>query len=169
MRFAEVLSRVNGVSTPIFGVSWNPPTADVTVAAAFIAFVEVRRVLFSSYTSEVPEQCVTSVIDIRDHITGLIAAGGIGPQLTGPLRVARRYCVRFLERVGANEDPSDARAARRRLFHDPRWSMHDYWFGEALGELRAGVGMQAAIIAASYGLDVEDDLASVLPEPDDAN
>lgn len=31
--------------------------------------------------------------------------------------------------------------------------------GEALGELRAGVGFQVAIIAASYGLDVEDDLA----------
>ena len=45
--------------------------------------------------------------------------------------------------------------------------MHDYWFGEALGELRAGVGLQVAIIAAAYGLDVEDDLASVLPQPDE--
>jgi hypothetical protein len=44
--------------------------------------------------------------------------------------------------------------------------MHDYWFGEALGELRAGVGLQVANIAASFGLDVEDDLARTLPEPD---
>lgn len=43
--------------------------------------------------------------------------------------------------------------------------MHDYRFGEALGELRAGVGLQVAIIAASYGLDVEDDLARTLPDP----
>ena len=34
------------------------------------------------------------------------------------------------------------------------------------GELRAGVGLQLAIIAASYGLDIEDDLASTLPEPE---
>jgi len=44
--------------------------------------------------------------------------------------------------------------------------MHDYWFGEALGELRSGAGMQVAIIAASFGLDVEDDLARTLPEPE---
>ena len=46
--------------------------------------------------------------------------------------------------------------------------MHDYWFGEALGELRAGVGLQIAVIAAAYGLDVEDDLARVLPGPEGA-
>jgi hypothetical protein len=41
--------------------------------------------------------------------------------------------------------------------------MHDYWFGEALCELRSGVDLQVAIIAASFGLDVEDDLARQLP------
>lgn len=46
------------------------------------------------------------------------------------------------------------------------WQMHDYWFGEALGELRSGVVLQVAIIAKAFGLDVEDDLANVLPMPD---
>ncbi|WP_276321541.1 hypothetical protein [Microbacterium oleivorans] len=41
--------------------------------------------------------------------------------------------------------------------------MHDYFFGEALGELRAGVGLQAGIIAARYDLDIEDDLAAMIP------
>jgi hypothetical protein len=36
-------------------------------------------------------------------------------------------------------------------------------FREALGELRAGIGLQIAIIAASVGLDVCDDLGSTLP------
>ena len=44
--------------------------------------------------------------------------------------------------------------------------MNDYWFGEALGELRAGFGLQVVIIAASYGLDVEDNLARNLPSPE---
>lgn len=44
--------------------------------------------------------------------------------------------------------------------------MHDYFFGEALGELRSGVGLQVAIIAAAYGLDVDDALADTLPPVD---
>ncbi len=71
--------------------------------------------------------------------------------------------MKFLAGVGETEERGDV-DSRRRLFREPGWSVQDYWFAVALGELRAGVGLQAAIIAASFGLEVEDELAGTLPE-----
>jgi hypothetical protein len=51
VRFSEIAARVNGVSTPIFGVSWAPPTVDVDVARRVVAFVETRRVLIPTYSN----------------------------------------------------------------------------------------------------------------------
>lgn len=163
MKASEILARLNGVSTPFGGLSWVPPTSDVQVARKVIAFVEVRRVLFSTYSNEVPDQCVASVIEIRNFFTDAIGAGGIGDDLEQPLRLARRYCVRFLERVGVTEASLPVDASSRHLFRESRWQMHDYWFGEALGELRAGVSLQIGIIAANYKIDIDDDLASIIP------
>lgn len=162
MKASEIAARINGVSTPIGGISWVPPVVDRDVARRVLAFVEVRRVLFSSYTNEVPDECVESAIEIREALTEAIGSGGISANLEQPLRLMRQYCVRFLERVGISE--RDARnGGGRRLYAEPRFRMHDYFFGEALGELRAGVSLQAGIIAARYDLDMEDELAALIP------
>ncbi|MGN6204490.1 DUF6650 family protein [Humibacter sp.] len=167
MRFGEVAARINGFSTPFGGVSWVPPTVDIDVARQVIAHVESKRVLFSTYSNEVPEHCVASVLDIRSFLTEQISKGGISDKLDQTLRLMRRQCLRFLDRVGATETSVDANAHGRTLFREPRWHMHDYWFGEALGELRGGMALQICTIAVGYRLDVEDDLASILPPPED--
>lgn len=155
------LRQVTGFEVPVIGggLQWQPTQGDIARVQRVITDLEPRRVLFSTYTSEVPEQCVISVIGMRDMLTSVLADPGISRELTGSLRLMRGACVTFLTRVGASEDPADSEAARRRLFQHQRWQMHDYEFGEALGELRAMVGLQLALLADGYGLDINGDLA----------
>lgn len=166
MRFAQIASRLNGISIPFGGISWVPPVPDVDVARKVIVFLEARRVLFSTYTEEVPEQCVRSVLEIRDFLTEIIGNGGIASELESAVRLMRRYCVRFLQTVGMTEASVPPDAQHRHLGREPYWRMFDYRFGQALGELRSGIGLQIGIIAANYKLDVEDDLAAMIPEGD---
>ncbi|MFJ1618671.1 DUF6650 family protein [Streptomyces sp. NPDC088249] len=165
MKFSEIASRITSFSTPIFGVQWTPPRVDVEVARRVISFLEDRRVLWYAITFEVPAECVNSVQEIRAFLTEILGQGGIAKQLSAPLKQMRSHCHRFLERAEISEDMAGEDGSLRRLFRRRHYLMLDYLFGEAVGEFRAGMGVQVAIIATAYGLDIDDSLAATLPPP----
>jgi hypothetical protein len=158
VKFREVASRLTGISSPIFGVSWNPPAAEVTVARRVIAFLEDRRVLFADESIEVLEHCVRSVIEVRHYLTSEIQHLADG-ELCHSLRAMRAACRKFLEAV----DDRDGIVVRYGG-HPGHWA--SWRFGGALGELRGVYGVHIARIAAQNGLDIEDDLARILPAGD---
>ncbi|QCQ15457.1 DUF6650 family protein [Microbacterium sp. RG1] len=164
MKPAELAARLTSISTPIGGLSWTPPTVDRNVARRVLTVLEDRRVLFNDANWEMPDACVKSVVEIRQFLTGVLADGGIGQNLEEPIRVARGYCRTFLTTVDFSESDLPHGSGSRLLYRRPGYSNHDWHFAQALGELRAGVGLQAAIIAARYKLPIEDSLAAVLPE-----
>lgn len=71
----------------------------------------------------------------------------------------RLACRKFLDRVQADECIIEHGASHG---HFASWT-----FNGALGELRGTFGVHITTLAASYGLDVEDDLARILPENDE--
>ncbi len=162
VRFAEIRQRVTGFSIPVFGVSWNPGEAEVTVARRVITFLEDRRVLFNPYELEDPRHCALSVIEIRQFLTGELAGLGDDDDLAPHLVAMRAACRKFLDTV-------QAAGGGDRLMHPGNmWGSEAWVFNAAMGELRGAVGMHVAQVAAKFGLDVEDGLASTLPaEPDD--
>lgn len=155
MRFSEIAKRVTGFSTPIFGVSWNPSESDRAVAKRIIAQLEDRRVLFNPSEMEVPGHCVMSVVDIRRILSTELGALNEKSELSNSLRAMRAACRKFLDPVQADE-----RIIRfgAQLGHFASWQ-----FNGAVGELRGVFGVHLAQIAAQYGLDIEDQLASILP------
>ncbi|MCE5202788.1 MAG: hypothetical protein LLG24_00990 [Actinomycetia bacterium] len=160
MRFEEIASRVTGFSTPVFGVSWQPPEPEIVAARRVIAFLEDRRVLYVPSEMEVPHHCVMSVMEIRHFLTQELGALGDQSGLHRSLRAMRAACRKFLDEVGA-QDGDIVRYGG----HHNHWA--SWQFNGALGELRGVFGLQLARIATEYGLDIEDELARILPGADD--
>ena len=92
---------MTGFSSPLFGVSWQPPTPDVTIARRMITFLEDRRVLYEPYEVEVPENCIGSIMRIRDYLTSLLGEQAMGKDLTDSFRNMRAACRKFMTVVDA--------------------------------------------------------------------
>jgi hypothetical protein len=161
LRFSEVASRLNGISTPVAGVSWTPPRSDVAVARSVLNFLEDRRVLYEPYQVEMPSYCVQSVLEIRAFLTDQLVAGDIGDDLTGVLRGMRAACRKF---VG---DASAVQAEREILRFADLMGAGGWVFNQSLGELRGVIGVQIAHLSVRYGLDVPEPLVATLPLLDD--
>jgi hypothetical protein len=159
VRFSEVLNRITGITCPVFGVNWQPPEADRTVARRVVTFLEDRRVLYTPSEMEVPEHCVSSVLQMREHLTRELQGLTTEKELADHLRAMRAACRKFLNvACGGSEE------VVRFGGHRGHWA--SWTFNSAVGELRGTFGHHVAALAAQYGLDVEDDLASILPASD---
>jgi len=160
MKFREILSRVTGLSVPIFGVQWNPPESECAVARRVLAFLEDRRVLFVPSEMEVPRHCVESVLRIREFLTTELGTLNSERELALSLRAMRAACRKFMATVEADDD----RIVRFGAGHGHYAS---WIFNGAVGELRGVFGVHIARIAVSHGLDIEGELASILPASTD--
>ncbi len=158
MKFKEITKRITGISTPIFGISWNPDDTERDLAKEIIAYLEDRRVLFIPSEVEIPMHCVESIFRIRESLTQKIGKLDQESELSKSLRVMRAACRKFLDKTGANNDLI--------LFGAHRGHYNSWEFISAIGELRGVFGIQIARIAVAYGIDVEEDLASIIPGPD---
>lgn len=159
MKFSEIANRLTGISTPLGGLSWEASELEISAARRVIAFLEDRRVLYSPNELEVPSHCVHSVLDIRRFLSAELGKLDGDSEFAGSLRAMRAACRRFLERVGV-----DGREIA--LYANQRGHWASWTFYSALGEMRGTFGVHLAQIAAHSKLDIEDGLASILPEVD---
>lgn len=161
MKFKEIVNRTSGFSIPIFGVQWNPPELEISKARRLIAFLEDRRVLYAPDSMEVAEHCVESVLEIRKFLTTELGSLDAETELAKNLRAMRAACRKFLNETSGSDDRRIITFARNRG-HWAGWK----FYGD-LGMMRNAFGLHIALIASSYGLDVEDELASILPSLDE--
>jgi len=148
IHFRSILSRLTGISTPVFGISWNPPTDDRAVAVQLMDFLEDRRFLFSPFEGEDAHHVIASVLTTRENMTRLMAELSGESYLQNLMQSMRGACRQFID----NSRPKSKKGT-------------ELGFGLvlALGELRAQFGFHIAQLSAAYGIDVPDAIAGVLP------
>ena len=93
-----------------------------------------------------------SILEIRKELTDLLKNLNDDTNISPHLRAMRAACRKYLNYIG---DPN------RRGFYS-----RDYEVFAALGELRAVFGIHIGQLAVKYGVDIEDELASILPIED---
>jgi hypothetical protein len=160
MNYKDIIKRITGISSPIFGVSWNPENTERDFAKQTITFLEDRRVLYNPSEMESPHHCAESVLQIRQFLTPLIGRLLDENELAKSLRAMRAACRKFLDKVdGRNGD------IIRYGAHGGHWASWE--FNGAIGELRGVFGIYLAKISVAYGINIEKDLATILPEEDE--
>ena len=157
LSLADLARRVTGFSTPIFGLSWDPPAAERDTVRALLTFLEDRRVLYQPYQLEVEGDVEHSVHAIRQQCTQSLANLNEQSQAAGAIRAIRAVCRRFLD-----EPRPEFRSLSGNL---GRHRGHAGFF-TALGELRATVGSQIGVLALLHRIELEAELASILPAED---
>jgi len=152
--FKDVALSVTGFSTPFFGVSWNPPPNKRKIARHLITFLEDRRALYQPYDLEHGPWVTESILEIRHELTDILKSCPQDDDLVEPLRAMRAACRKYL-------DATDPHARR---IHHPYGG--DFLYASALGELRGVFGLHLARVCVAYGIDVEEELASMFPVVD---
>lgn len=156
MKFTELANKLTGISCPIFGISWNPAETQRSIARRIIIFLEARRVLFGDYGDEALCQCIESVTKIKEYLSSELPLIDDSSDLNAYIRSMRKSCNKFLSCFPRNKEDK-CRYCKK--------GNQEYWyFVSTIGELRGVFGIMIGQIAKAYGIDVEDDLAQIIPD-----
>lgn len=144
--------RLTGTSGFGFGASWEYRDSDAEIARRVLTFLEDRRLLWVDLSYELPEECFRSAAATREAITREMQTRGIGSELSGVLNQIRMLLADFMTMSPRS----------REWQHGFPYGADE--FSVRLGELRAAVGERLAWIVSVYRLDVDERLASIIPD-----
>jgi len=151
MKFKKIAKSLTGISTPVFGLSWSPPETDREIVRQVITFFEDRRALYNPYNIETTAWVIESVLEIRKKLTDILETLDENPNISPHLRAMRAACRKLMDE--AEKQMKGRYPYRGDIF-------------TALGEMRAIFGIHIAQLCVKYGIDIESDLATILPIED---
>ena len=146
-KFSEIASRITGISIPVFGISWNPPESERTIIRFLLIFLEDRRALYNPFAFEMEHQVTASVLEIRTVLTDVIQRLPESSEAIPRIRAMRVACREYLDKSNDRDN----------------FDWRHQGFLAHLGRLRTIFGYHIAQLAVMYGIDIEGELAKILP------
>jgi hypothetical protein len=149
----ELATRLVGISTPVGGVSWNPPREERDMARQVLVYLAEQRALWDPYDIAIGSFVTQSILDMRERLRRELRGLSTNSVLQEGLRAMQAACRMFL----------DENQSARSGYGPP----YEAQLHSTLGELRALFGIHIARIACAYDLEVDAHLEGILPpEPD---
>lgn len=147
--------RMTDFSTPLGGFGWERKDDDREVARRVINLFGDRRMLWKDFSLEIEEECVSSASKVRDALGQHLDNPDISAHMQRRLQALQAMFREFMDSVPDAGRPWGP-PPRRACGTDP--------LSEALGRLRALVGVQVGAMASDYDLEIPDQLAQIVPD-----
>lgn len=90
---------INGISTPIGGISWNTSRSKKEVFAYLFLYLESKRILVNPIEMEFKDSCITSVLEIREQLVSVTRDVSFGKEDIQIIRELIDACNGYLDAV----------------------------------------------------------------------
>lgn len=151
---AMVRYRLTGISP--WGVQVEKKDDQREIARRVLNLLADRRMLWRDFSLEIEEHCVRSASETRGRLGTLLDNPEIGDELSRRVKALQAAFRSFMGEVGPYDDMRGYRGGSYGT--DP--------LSVALGQLRGVVGVLVGELASTYGLEVCDELATIVPDLD---
>lgn len=147
--------RLTGVSGGAVGISggvqWEVVPSDRDIVVSVVDELEDRRMLWEAIPRSRSHHCVTSANEMRKSISAHLKTPGITPPLKTELKLLRRHFGDFMTHM--SEAGLDVPGSENFELLKPE-----------LDWLQSVVGEQLGMLAAQYSIEVDEDLARIVPQ-----
>ena len=97
MYLRKIFRRITGLSTPIFGLSWNLGIDELEELRKLFLFLEDRRVLYNRFDNEMAHFVTSSVQELRAELAKTLQKLNDSSKAIPHIRGMQAECRRFLD------------------------------------------------------------------------
>ena len=133
---------IDGISSPLGGVSWSKNTTAKERFRDLLLFLESKRILVNPIEMELKHECIESVLDIKSKLTSITKDI---PFKGKDIRILVYVCNKFLDTVKDDKIP-------HLIYKKDNISWIDYQLDTAMKDFRTAFREQIRVIEDKYKL-----------------